>query len=158
MILGNLDEGLRQTNHESIRLPVRPFMVIAKHGLEALRLDKIGKRFDVLDRDAALDQYGRREAQVFALLVESTGSQRTSRRARLLIEQVGFAAHCQIGFGITLEAFAQITPLETFWRSLEGESGQLCFGPKQPANKHADRSRSSRLEPNWLNFVLSLKR
>ena len=56
MIIGDLDEGLGQTDDEGVGLAIGALMVVAEDGLEPLGLDQIGQRLDVLHRDAALDQ------------------------------------------------------------------------------------------------------
>jgi hypothetical protein len=83
VVLGNLDQGLGQTDGEGIGLAVGLVVVIAKDALEPLRHDQIGER----GNDFAIsNQDGSSQPQMFALLTQRAGGKWPLGCLRPLIE------------------------------------------------------------------------
>ena len=91
IVLADLDEGLGEADDEGIRLSIGTLMVMAKHGLEPLRLDQIGERNDLLDRHAAFDEHRSGKSEMRLLLLNRACGERPARGVRPLIERIGIA-------------------------------------------------------------------
>ena len=128
MILGNLDEGLSQTDDKGVRLPVRPLVVVAENGLKPFGLDQIGKAV-MSSTGTPLSMRIEAARRKCSLCARSVLAARRRRRVRPLVEQVRVSPHCEIGLGITPKALAEITPLEPLGWRLEGERGELDLRP-----------------------------